>query len=598
MKKENTTTARGMALCGQTVSASLRSKETCGRVRNMLAFIGAAVLTLSAASCTDSSYDLNEVDATIGIGGDSLSLPVSSTEDIMPEEVLELDNSDFLFTDEDGDYMFEANGGDISPVEVEVAKTVVRCRDLTNTRVSIGQVATRSAGDVSVSGVVTTMKYSGECPADVKSLSSTDVDAPLSFRLTFSEGLKHALPTIKSLTLTLPPYFVLDDGTNTVHLSNVSTSRALSIDSHVKALRFGLSTPADNSLTMHGGTISMTGKITIDAVIDASSLATATGSMYIDCQTSLGDVTLEGATGQFCPAIKLNDIGDVRISSVPDFLTDEEANVGLYNPQIIISLDNDADVGGTVDGTITTYDKQGRKLMSVDIDGMSIAPGQTSSILLCRTTDGVRTDGYTQVKAVPGLGDMVRRIPSRISFSASTHADDSRQSAIRFGHKYHIKPHFTFRAPLALASDACIVYNDTLDGWHDDIDDIELSEGAELLLRANVANKMPLSLTVSATAITPDGHAVPHDDILIDVSNTVRGSADGVNATVTPITIRLKECRKGAIKSIDGIALHVVATSPSDDASAAAVTLNSKRHTLRLTDIRVTMKGKVIGDFN
>ena len=54
----------------------------------------------------------------------------------------------------------------------------------------------------------------------------------------------------------------------------------------------------------------------------------------------------------------------------------------------------------------------------------------------------------------------------------------------------------------------------------------------------------------------------------------------------------------GAIKSIDGIALRVVATSPSDDASAAAVTLNSKRHTLRLTDIRVTMKGKVIGDFN
>ena len=52
----------------------------------------AGVLALS--SCQDDNYDFDDVDMTVGIGGDGLTLPVSSTSVIKLEDVLELDGSE------------------------------------------------------------------------------------------------------------------------------------------------------------------------------------------------------------------------------------------------------------------------------------------------------------------------------------------------------------------------------------------------------------------------------------------------------------------------------------------------------------------------
>ena len=55
-----------------------------------VAMAGAIALT----GCTDSDYDFNNIDATVGIGGDGLTLPVNSTDTIKLADVLELENSD------------------------------------------------------------------------------------------------------------------------------------------------------------------------------------------------------------------------------------------------------------------------------------------------------------------------------------------------------------------------------------------------------------------------------------------------------------------------------------------------------------------------
>ena len=57
--------------------------------------------------CMDDGYDFNEVDMTVGIGGDGLSLPVSSTDTIKLEDVLELDGSESVVVKDNGDYVFE-----------------------------------------------------------------------------------------------------------------------------------------------------------------------------------------------------------------------------------------------------------------------------------------------------------------------------------------------------------------------------------------------------------------------------------------------------------------------------------------------------------
>ena len=48
------------------------------------------------SGCTDSDFDLSNIDQTIGIGGDGLQLPTNSTENIVLDDLLDLNNSDFI----------------------------------------------------------------------------------------------------------------------------------------------------------------------------------------------------------------------------------------------------------------------------------------------------------------------------------------------------------------------------------------------------------------------------------------------------------------------------------------------------------------------
>lgn len=89
-------------------------------------------LMLTGYSCTDSNFDLSDIDTTIGIGGDSLAIPVSSTEDIKLDDILELDNSDLISTEANGDYVFKKEGEAVTPARPQVDKVVITNQRTTN----------------------------------------------------------------------------------------------------------------------------------------------------------------------------------------------------------------------------------------------------------------------------------------------------------------------------------------------------------------------------------------------------------------------------------------------------------------------------------
>lgn len=84
----------------------------------------AAILGFSA--CTDNDYDFNEIDSTIGIGGDGLEIPSMSTEIIPLKDVLELEENGSVIEDElTGDYVFRQDGADVAPVHPFIDKITV-----------------------------------------------------------------------------------------------------------------------------------------------------------------------------------------------------------------------------------------------------------------------------------------------------------------------------------------------------------------------------------------------------------------------------------------------------------------------------------------
>lgn len=151
-----------------------------------------------------------------------------------------------------------------------------------------------------------------------------------------------------------------------------------------------------------------------------------------------------------------------------------------------------------------------------------------------------------------------------------------------------------FRAS-AFDEGARIVYNDTIDGWTDDLEDIDLMAGSAIELTANVENKIPAYLTVSATAIDVQGKPIPENRIKVEVSSVINASEDGKTPVVTPLKIRLTEGEPGSVALVDGLTFRIEAASGEEGAkSIVGQTINAYNHTLKARDIKVRLVGKII----
>ena len=83
-------------------------------------FAAVSSAIMGTVSCTDSKYDLGEVDMTVGIGGGEIRLPISSSDVIPLKEVLKFNDSEVVDTIEGGDYMFTKEGDAVSPAHPQI----------------------------------------------------------------------------------------------------------------------------------------------------------------------------------------------------------------------------------------------------------------------------------------------------------------------------------------------------------------------------------------------------------------------------------------------------------------------------------------------
>lgn len=82
----------------------------------------AGILAFAGCTSVDDNYDLGDLDATIGIGGDGIAIPTSSTDSIMLSDVLDLSEDGDVKTLPNGDYVFQMAGKDVESAHPEIAK--------------------------------------------------------------------------------------------------------------------------------------------------------------------------------------------------------------------------------------------------------------------------------------------------------------------------------------------------------------------------------------------------------------------------------------------------------------------------------------------
>ena len=305
------------------------------------------------------------------------------------------------------------------------------------------------------------------------------------------------------------------------------------------------------------------------------------------------------ASGRFNPSINLNSLGNIEITGIPEFLTDGDVRADLDNPRIMVSIDNTMNATGLVSGTIIAT-KDGHESAKVTVPQMTVHPATTTHICICRKkTAEIEAEYGSNAYEVPDLSTLIEKIPDNISFDAKAMADKDRESEFMLDHTYTIKPSYTVEAPIAFAENASIVYKDSLDGWHEDLEDYDLSDDAAVCVTATIENRVPAYLTLTATPIDTEGNDIS-SDVNVEVSNTVIASPDGENSAYTPLTINITKKTADAMRKIDGLRLTIQGKAKSDDGteSVTGKTLNAKKHFLIVRDLKIKITGKVIADFN
>lgn len=568
--------------------------------------------------CTNSDYDFNEIDATMGFGGDGLELPASSTMDIPLKDVLDLEENGSVKLDDEGNYLFQLTGSGSSEANPKIEPIRLEGRSYNaNIPISLSASAKATRSLTASSGIPEVkekmFEYHG-VDKSVKSLTKANMK-PVTMKLTLGfSGISSVISKIKKATLTLPGYLslnrVVGDGndmpippSSRIDIADISTSRDMVLTITSNELLFSEQDAYGTLSIAEDGKIDMDGYFGLK--IDDFELTgtPSTANMSIAAKVEVENIELTSATGVFDPEVNFGTLGEVDVTGVPDFLSDDNVVADLANPQILLTINNEMNVAATVKATVTAT-KSGQTTATVQLPEMyieknSVSP--TTQICICRekTPELTAQYGEKNVYAVSNLSTLINKIPDHVSIgNVEARADLSQEATVEFGKPYHITPSYKVYAPLAFGKDAVIEYSDQFDGWNDDIDDLELSENTYVRLTADAISKVPAALILEATPLGVGGADISN---LIEVNikkGEVSASTDGETAVTSPLEVEIREKVKGGLKQLDGLSYKVQGKATHNGTTVEGITLNANKHTLKLNNIKVKLVGKIIGDFN
>ena len=360
--------------------------------------------SLVVAGCTDNDYDFDQIDATIGIGGDGLELPASSTADIKLKDVLDLEEDGVVVEDEEThDYVLRQTGNDVAAAHPYIAPIVINVNHVTSTNhlvLSLSSAARRNAASRALTagsgvlrgeGDVYDFQMSGNKPQEVLALSSVGVDGKIAVRINLRD-IHNVIDKIDKIELTFPAYMKISvaaqEGVsvkdNVLTVVDKSTASNLNLEVSVDALDFTKSTATDK-LAISGDKVEVTGHIHLALETSSYSSSALSGTVSIGNVMDMDDMTVNSARGKFNPSIDLSDLGDVRVTGVPDFLKDGNVVVDLYNPVIELRVQSNMGIGGLVSGTLIA-EKDGKTLATVDVPEFKINSTEIAMVHLLYTS--------------------------------------------------------------------------------------------------------------------------------------------------------------------------------------------------------------------
>lgn len=565
------------------------------------------VSSLGFTACVDNDYDLSkDIDMTVTIGGENLSIPGSNTDLITMDKILDLDPGSDVKTDANGDYALMMDGsGEPSTVNVE-SVTIESDKIKTNpteTSLFFEYVPSMDA-ESEVDDMTSFDVDKDDVTEDVTELYYATTTSNSSLRLSYS-GSAHRMNLAKGFKVTFPEYLSVSCENDTRFTVNgnvltfnhdiaINSGTTLNVPVSIDAIDFTKMKEGEG--LVERGHIVITGDIPVNgtAYLKAEDFITeenVTLEMHTDIY--LDDIDLNEVTAMVDPQIDIT-IDPVTINDLPDCLKDDEVIIDMTDPKIYFTVTNESPVAVNFTADMLTY-KEGRLLNTVAIGDKTggtepiIIPANVSGYLIClhRLDNGNGIDA-DDIITVPHINDLVETIPEEIRIENIVAKAVQEQTTIELGKVYDVSTSYNVDAPLQFNNGTEIIYTDSLDDWNGDLEDFD-ARHAEISLDAK--NTIPLAMEMTADAIDVNGN------VMSEITATVTGGVNAgtaENPSTSKLTIRLESKADGAMKRLDGIIYKIRATVPED---MQGKVLNENQ-SLQLDNVVISVKGGITIDMN
>ena len=310
----------------------------------------------------------------------------------------------------------------------------------------------------------------------------------------------------------------------------------------------------------------------------------------------MDDIVVTKVSGDFEYAVDNFNVPSVDLDDVPSILRETGTDIHLANPQLYIYLQNPV-----VDGaneiipastlvTLIATDNEGKTHRYTLDPGAVIkaAEGQNYIYLSPRPVDvqsqpaGFHPAGGSATH-VPftALSDLLSCDGAGVPRTIGIQLNDAlvKKDGVKnysLAQDYVLDGRYKFVAPLALTANSVLKYNEVVDGWAEDIEDVTVSK---LSLSADISTDVPFELELTIVPIDADGRPLQAQN----ERNTIKVPANAKSAAVT-LTL------EGDFKRLDGISISATATARDENPLRPDMNL-------QLDNLKVKVSGKYADKF-
>lgn len=556
-------------------------------------------------SCIDNSYDLNkDIDMTISAGGEHLAIPVGYTEKITLDKIIEIEEGDDLQL-VDGEYHLLKKGNidnattEIGEVTVTGTTTIIEATEIAKVTAAssdmeratkIDQVGTI---EVSAHDIDDAIKEIGALKASFPTELTINLGIAVEGNMLFNKitfpDLKITFPSI----LDFEPYIGLSNNILDLNDLTINKGEEKKISLQIKGYKFGNETPDGKKIIGH--TLNINEKVKVEGKATVTVKAGSSGTINFTPTIELQEMDIQSVTGVIQPIIEPTG-STVNLENLPDFLEDDATELDITNPIFTFIAKNPLEAPIVLNGTM-----QGEKNGSI-IEGSTVILGRNgidqqdiilekgdNIIALSRLGTG-GPEGSKNIK-VSNINDLIKKIPDVVKVDLNPLVEYATYYTVDLTTSYAMESNYDIDIPLNFGSNLKIVYDETIDNFDLDLEDVDIKKA---ILSINAVNTIPLAMEIkneNVSALDANGNVIK--DIDVTVEGTITESKDGKAEVSSTLNINLNETAEGAISKLDGLKLKVTAVP----GQATDVQLLSTQW-LQLTDMKLKIPNGIKVDLN